>query len=296
VTADMIKNVIVCHDAGGAEIISNYIKNINDYYLVLSGPAKKIFKNKFKKIYSFKLKNIIKKCNLILCGTSAKSNLEVNAIRYGRKFNIKTIAFLEHWINYKERFLRNKKLYLPNEMYVGDKYAKKIAQKLFKNLPVKLIKNPYWKNFCDQLKKFKKKKTENKKEVILYFTENLKQINKINKTNINFSDFDAINFFFRKIKYVSKKIDKIIFRVHPSESFKKYKKIILKYSDKFNIEVSKKNKLIEDIANCDIAVGCQTMAMVMALFANKKVFSSVPIKNYNKILPHKKIIYLNTFK
>jgi hypothetical protein len=177
----MIKNVIVCHDAGGAEIISNYIKNINDYYLVLSGPAKKIFKNKFKKIYSFKLKNIIKKCNLILCGTSAKSNLEVNAIRYGRKFNIKTIAFLEHWINYKERFLRNKKLYLPNEMYVGDKYAKKIAQKLFKNLPVKLIKNPYWKNFCDQLKKFKKKKTENKKEVILYFTENLKQINKIKK-------------------------------------------------------------------------------------------------------------------
>jgi hypothetical protein len=51
--------------------------------------------------------NIIKKCNLILCGTSAKSNLEVNAIRYGRKFNIKTIAFLEHWINYKERFFRN---------------------------------------------------------------------------------------------------------------------------------------------------------------------------------------------
>jgi hypothetical protein len=208
----------------------------------------------------------------------------------------KTIAFLEHWINYKERFLRNKKLYLPNEMYVGDKYAKKIAQKLFKNLPVKLIKNPYWKNFCNELKKFKKRKAENKKEVILYFTENLKQINKINKTNINFSDFDAINFFFSNIEYISKKIDKIIFRVHPSESFKKYKKIILKYSDKFNIEVSKKNKLIEDIANCDIAVGCQTMAMVMALFANKKVFSSVPIKNYNKILPHKKIIYLNTFR
>jgi hypothetical protein len=295
VTADKMKNAIVCHDAGGAEIISNYIKNVNNYYLVLRGPAKKIFKNKFKKIYSFKLKNIIKNCNLILCGTSAKSNLEVNAIKYGRKFNIKTIAFLEHWINYKERFLRNKKLFLPNEIYVGDKYAKKIAQKLFKNLPVKLISNPYWKNFCSQLKKNRKKRTYKKKEIILYFTENLKQINKINKTNINFSDYDAINFFFKKIKYVSKKIDKIIFRVHPSESIKKYKKIILKYSNQFKIEVSKKNKLIEDINNCDIAVGCQTMAMVMALFAKKKVFSSVPIKNYNKILPHKNIIYLNTF-
>ena len=290
-----MKNAIVCHDAGGAEIISNYIKNINNYYLVLSGPAKKIFKNKFKKIYSFKLKNIIKNCNLILCGTSAKSNLEVNAIKYGRKFNIKTIAFLDHWINYKERFLRNKKLFLPNEIYVGDKYAKKIAQKLFKNLPIKLIRNPYWKNFCSQLKKNRKKKIYKKKKIILYFTENLKQINKINKNNINFSDYDAINFFFKKIKYVSKKIDKVIFRVHPSESIKKYKKIIYKYSDQFKIEVSKKNKLIEDINNCDIAVGCQTMAMVMALFAKKKVFSSVPIKNYNKILPHKNIIYLNTF-
>lgn len=289
-----MKNAIVCHDAGGAEIISNYIKNINNYYLVLSGPAKKIFKSKFKKIYTFKLKNIIKKCNLILCGTSAKSNLEINAIKCGKKLNIKTIAFLEHWINYKERFLRNKKLFLPDELFVCDKYAKKIAEKIFKNLPIKLIKNPYWKNFCYQLKKIKRKRTSSK-EIILYFTENLEHINKINKNNVNFSDFDAINFFFRKIKYVSKKIDKIIFRVHPSESTKKYKKIILRYSDQFKIEVSKKNKLIEDIANCDIAVGCQTMAMVMALFAKKKVFSSVPIKNYNKILPYKKIIYLNTF-
>lgn len=289
-----MKNAIVCHDAGGAEIISNYIKNINNYYLVLSGPAKKIFKSKFKKIYTFKLKNIIQKCNLILCGTSAKSNLEINAIKCGKKLNIKTIAFLEHWINYKERFLRNKKLFLPDELLVCDKYAKKIAEKIFKNLPIKLIKNPYWKNFCYQLKKIKRKRTSSK-EIILYFTENLKYINKINKNNVNFSDFDAINFFFRKIKYVSKKIDKIIFRVHPSESTKKYKKIILRYSDQFKIEVSKKNKLIEDIANCDIAVGCQTMAMVMALFAKKKVFSSVPIKNYNKILPYKKIIYLNTF-
>jgi len=57
--------------------------------------------------------------------------------------------------------------------------------------------------------------------------------------------------------------------------------------------MSKKKNLIDDIVNCDIAVGCQTMAMVMALFANKKVFSSIPIRNYKKILPHKKIIYLN---
>ena len=211
-----MKNAIVCHDAGGAEILSNYIKNINNYYLVLSGPAKKIFKSKFKKIYSFKLKNIIKKCNLILCGTSAKSNLEINAIKYGKKLNIKTIAFLEHWINYKERFLRNKKLFLPDELRVGDKYAKKIAEKLFKNLPIKLIQNPYWKNFCYQLKKFKRKRTNSSKEIILYFTENLEQINKISKTNVNFSDFDAINFFLEILNIFQKKLIKLFLGyIHP---------------------------------------------------------------------------------
>ncbi len=290
-----IKTAVVSHDAGGAEILSNFIKrDINNYYFILKGPAKKIFKNKFGKIQISRLSNIIQKCNLILSGTSVKSNLEVNAIKYGRKFNIKSIAFLEHWINYKERFFRKGRLFLPNEIYVGDKYAKILCKRAFRNITVKLIKNPYWDHFRKELKKFKKRKP-NKKKKILYFTENLKQIKKINKANVNFSDFDAIHFFFRKIKYVSKKIDKIIFRFHPSESIEKYKKIILKYSDKFNIEISNKNKLIEDIVNCDIAVGCQTMAMVMALFANKKVFSSVPIKNYNKILPYKKIIYLNTF-
>jgi hypothetical protein len=285
-----MKTAIVCHDAGGAEVISNYIKDIDNYYLVLEGPAKNIFKKKFKKKNFYKLEKIINKCDRILCGTSIKSNLEVNAIKYGKKFNIKTIAFLEHWVNYRERFSRNGQIFLPNEIYVGDSYAKNIAKKIFRNISIKLIKNPYWLNFQSDLKKIKIKKFKQKYENILYLTENLQQIN---NNNIKFSDFDAIKFFFKKINYISNKINKIIFRVHPSENSKKYKKFLLKYSDKFNIEMSKKKNLIDDIVNCDIAVGCQTMAMVMALFANKKVFSSIPIRNYKKILPHKKIIYLN---
>ena len=71
-------------------IIDTIKKDIDNYYLVLEGPAKNIFKKKFKKKNFYKLEKIINKCDRILCGTSIKSNLEVNAIKYGKKFNIKT--------------------------------------------------------------------------------------------------------------------------------------------------------------------------------------------------------------
>jgi len=40
---------IVCHDAGGAELVSSYLKKTNlDYIHALGGPAQDIFKRKLQ--------------------------------------------------------------------------------------------------------------------------------------------------------------------------------------------------------------------------------------------------------
>ena len=51
--------LVYSKDAGGAEIISSWIKEkkINNFECILDGPAKKIFKQKFKFIKIGKLKN-----------------------------------------------------------------------------------------------------------------------------------------------------------------------------------------------------------------------------------------------
>ena len=82
--------LIVCHDAGGAEIVSNYIKNskYKKYIYCIKGPAIKIFK---KNIKNFKNEKKIKKflkIEKLIIGTSIKSNHELNYLNYANKLKI----------------------------------------------------------------------------------------------------------------------------------------------------------------------------------------------------------------
>ena len=51
---------------------------------------------------------------------------------------------MDHWTNYKERFSWYKRNMIPDEIVVGDLYAKQIANKVFEKVKITYIKNPYW--------------------------------------------------------------------------------------------------------------------------------------------------------
>ena len=68
---------IVCHDAGGAEIISSSI--LQESLVVrfcLEGPAIKIFERKLGTIKRESLLEVINNSSSLLCGTSWESDLE----------------------------------------------------------------------------------------------------------------------------------------------------------------------------------------------------------------------------
>ena len=44
----------------------------------------------------------------------------------------KLFAFLDHWVNYQGRFVYKKRMVLPDEIWVVDKYAENLAQRQFK--------------------------------------------------------------------------------------------------------------------------------------------------------------------
>ena len=102
---------IVSHDAGGAELISSYVKRkIDNIYLyVLSGPAVKIFERKLGFLKVSELELAIKRSELIICGTSWESNIDMKAITLSKKYGKKVISFLDHWVNYQGRFFYKKK-------------------------------------------------------------------------------------------------------------------------------------------------------------------------------------------
>ena len=126
---------IVSHDAGGAEILSNWVKRNNKdtkFMFFLRGPAKKIFHRNLDinlvDQNEQTIQNFLDEIDLLICGTSWQSSLEREFIFEAKKSKIKVISILDHWVNYRERFIVNKSLVLPDEIWVCDEFAYKKAK------------------------------------------------------------------------------------------------------------------------------------------------------------------------
>ena len=64
-----------------------------------------------------------------MCSTGTSSDYEKKAMLLARKYNKKVITYLDHWVEYRERFMIRNKIFRPDEIWVSDKYAFKIAKK-----------------------------------------------------------------------------------------------------------------------------------------------------------------------
>jgi len=158
---------IVCNDAGGAQILSHWILNNlnNKYFFHLGKIAKEIFLENKVSLKITSLNNLIDKSDYIFTGTDYNPTKITDTIIKCNRKNKKVYSFLDHWINYKFRFLSKKnKLILPYCIVVSDNYAKNLVGKLFK-CKIKLIENFF-------LKKIKKSKKKINNNNILYMSAN----------------------------------------------------------------------------------------------------------------------------
>ncbi len=290
------KVLIVAYDAGGAEILASYVaQNGINCKLVLEGPAVNVFKRRLGEIEIFSLEEAILDCDWCLCGTGWQSDFEWSAIEQARNADKHVVAFLDHWVNYKERFIRNGIQKLPDEIWVGDEDAQKKASQSFPDVSIKLVPNPY---LIDIKKQFSEIESVSKSlscdvKKILFVCENISDHARTNygdERYWGYTEFDAINFFFENIKVISKSQVKVVIRPHPSDAAGKYRWVIEAHS---NIAVlSEGRSLIQEITESDLVVGCESMAMVIGLVAEKTVISCIPLNGHSCGLPQKDIMHL----
>jgi hypothetical protein len=291
---------IVCHDSGGAEIVSSYIllNNIKVKYC-LEGPAVKVFEHKLGNIENNSLLDMIDGVDWVLCGTSWQSNLEWNAIQEAKKQKRKVVSFLEHWENYLERFNRNSIEVLPDEIWVGDIYAQKIARDTFPETKVKLLDSPYLAEIKVLLGKVKPKERVINKHTALFLCENKSEHMLLQHGDVNYlgyTEHDSLQLFIDNMERIDKDIDTVIIRPHPSEKNPEEKYAwVKKYPMKAScsIQFSEEESLIQDIMDCDIVVGAETMAMVVGLTSGKRVVSSIPKKGKKCALPFSEIEHIS---
>lgn len=290
----MAQVAIVSHDAGGAEILSSWLNRAHSpASVVVAGPAESIFRRKCPQAEFLSLDQALNRSSWVLCGTGWQSNFERHAIARGRAMGKKTVAFLDHWVNYRERFDEGGRSVLPEEIWVGDIDAERIARAQFDQTPILLQPNPY---FEDLVTKIAAIQTGNSGAVasrILYVCEPvadhaLAQYG--DERHWGYTEHDALRFFLTNVAALGQPVEAITIRPHPSEQADKYHwahgLITLP------VEFGGKKTLLEETLAADIVVGCESMAMVVGLLAGKRVISTIPPGGRPCQLPHADIEHM----
>jgi hypothetical protein len=284
--------LVLANDAGGAEVLSSYLKTIDaNFTFKLTGPAVKVFDSKGLQTNT-PIKDL-KEYDLVLASTSWKSDLELNYIKDAKELGIKTISFLDHWCNYLERYTRDNQSYLPEEIWVTDKFALKIAEEIFQDIPIYNNDNYYLKEIEANLEDIESRVSKNNGRV-LYVCEPLSEVAKKFHNDENYwgyTEFDSLKFFLSNIDELNLNYSEIVIRLHPSESRDKHNWCISEYPN-LPIKISSEDTLLDDIVRSDVVVGCESMALVVAMTANKNVISTIPHSGRECLLPHTNLKHL----
>lgn len=286
---------VVCHDAGGAEVVSDWLLQSGvGFHCCLAGPAKDIFRRKFNVINNMTLDLVVNRSDWVLCGSSWQSDLEKQAVKYSIKLRKHVVVCLDHWVNYEDRFIADSTLTLPNELWVCDDYAYEIAARLFPSIAIKIIDNPYFQKIkLDLAAAFR---DENDTDVdILYVCEPIREHAKIKYGDeyfLGYTEESALNFFFENIGLLPFNVNRVIVRPHPSDPSGKYDWVLNYKTDLLDISIGGANPLTSEIVRSKYIVGCESMAMVVGILAGKIVYCSIPNEGRPCELPHKEILTL----
>jgi hypothetical protein len=262
----------------------------------LAGPAVAIFKRKIKNIETIELNEALIKCDEFLCGSSWQSDLEWQAIKQARAIKKPTYCFLDHWCNYKERFNKNGSQELPDEIWISDIQAKDIALKNFPYTTIKLVENPYFEDIKDNIKNLQHNDqcTASKGRILFVCEPISEHAEKEYKNSMHwgYTEFTALDYFFKHIDTIEKSISKITIRPHPSEREGKYDYLL--NNKNHPIAIGGDNTLLEELLKNDIIVGCESMAMIIGLIAKRRVISVIPPEGKECVLPHPEIEHLKS--
>ncbi len=273
------KTAIVAHDAGGAEVLSSYVRQQGlDCLFALQGPACAIFERKLGPYKNLTLEAALQGSERLLCGTSWQSGLELDAIELARAVGKPSVAWLDHWVNYRDRFKREDHMVWPDEVWVGDRDAYELARKHLPEISLWLVENPYFLEIRDSLQNERSLHQPLQGQLsVLYVCEPVREHALLrfgNELHWGYTEEQALRYFLGHVDALGMPVGRIIIRPHPSEAAGKYDQIIAEFA--LPISFSQGHTLSAEVASSDCVVGCSSMAMVIGLIGGKRVVSCIP--------------------
>ena len=276
---------VVCHDAGGAGQIAAILLRWGWHpaWVQARGPALEIFHRDMPCVPVRSEISDLHGIRAIITGTGWASDFEHKARLEARKTGVRSIAVLDHWTNYEDRFIRNGERLLPDELWVVDEYAEGLAQQLFPGIQVVRVPDSYAERELRHITPLSAS-TPNR---VLYLLEPVRS----NWGRKEPGEFQALRYFLAKWPFLKFPAPtEVRLRPHPSEDSEKYAGFLDKNGQP--PVFCSKSTLSEDISEARWVVGCQSYAMTLALATGRPVYSTLPPWAPPKVLPHPGIQYL----
>lgn len=283
---------VVGHDAGAMEIISSHIRRQKlDCGFCVEGAAVNVIARKLGTVPQLPLEALVEQCEWLLCGTSFLSDLEWRAIGLARQAGRHCVVVLDHWVNYRQRFTRHGEWHWPDEVWVGDETAARIAREDLPELNQTLVPNAYFMDIQDEIKALAAPpRAPGEGLNILYVCEPLRDDGIAlygDERYWGYTEEDALSYFLSHVGSLGGDVNRIIVRPHPQEPLGKYDWATRQFD--LPLVCGEKKTLLEQIAACDVVAGCATMAMVVGLLAGKRVVSCIPPGGKTVPLPQREI-------
>ena len=188
-------------------------------------------------------------------------------MRAARAAGVRCAVWLDHWVNYPPRFVLDGEVVLPDELWVADEHAARLAPETVPGPPVQRRGNPYLEDAAAEIRALEA--PHGGGERMLYVSE---------PTSVaaERATGDPLGWGYEERAALRGYLEAVrrpgasgCGRTPPSR--RKYEK----YAE-FGLRAQRGPTLAEDIAWADTVVGCDTMAMAVALTAGKRVVSVIP--------------------
>ena len=281
---------VACNDAGAANIIINWLRVMPQIKVRahLGGPAIDLWHRAFPETVNYGLKDALQGSHMLLSGTGWASSLEYDARNMASEAGVFSVAVIDHWVNYEERFIRNERAIHPDEIWVVDEYGYDLALSTFPSLKVRLLPNYYLIEQVKLIKAFESTLFPHPGYTnILYALEPIRS--SWGSGQVVPGEFQALDYFIYNLEKIIKGKINIKLRPHPSGKDGKYDDWVSRQGTSVTFEISKNSSLHKDIAWSDIVVGCQTYVLILGLNVGKRTISSLPPHAPESLLPYREI-------
>ncbi len=285
---------VVCHDAGAANLIIGWLRNAApfDFRAYMQGPAFELWESAFPSSMVASIDDAFSGASQLLSGTGWSSLLEHEARMRARSLGLPIIAAVDHWVNYRERFVRNGVEVLPDELWVSDSLALAEASKCFPTMTLRQFPNMYLESQVKLIHELDVNRKICDVQRVLYALEPIRLC--WSGGDSRYGEFQALDYFISKLESLGLSAKtQIRLRPHPSDPPNKYDLWLASRRNHYDVSLAPNEPLANAVSWADWVAGCESFVLIVGLAAGKKTVSTLPPWGNQCRLPHKHLVHLS---